>query len=992
MQNFLRKFRSLGDTVFSQWVDTNKEKDTSSAEILNQLRSLTVRLLLDLLQQEDGIQPDLQDARSVDLLRTLLNYSKYDVSLLSLDFSDPLSEEITRDFMLKEIADYFIARLGIMPLIEEKLTVSEGERSRNIVRVEGSQNVVIKNVVAGENPTIISIDRFELNVNNVSIKEVANQLTPILEDQASLANYLDIFIEDHKFPTWETISDTRKISIRQIFVKLNVSSKSSNISDGAVEANEGLQVLTVPQVLRDSNRRLLILGDPGAGKTTLLKYMGLIYAYASRFVEQSNLVQTELGVDDDGLLPILVSVGHFAGQLRGKRGIDPEYLLQYIKVAVDERTRMLSVFPVLYEYLTQGKCILLLDGLDEVSNPDLRDKVIRIVDSFVRDSKYCNNRFVVSSRILGYRDAVKLQEDFLESEILPFDFEDIRQFVRNYCEAAVVARGLKEHSPETERYELENYLRDNLPAAYITAISLVSRIFGNSALLNIATNPLLLTIICIVFHPRIESGVRSKLPSRRIDLLKECTTILIEKWPRTRGESLDKYRDFSSDVERDEWQEYKQILLGKIAFRMQETEGYSLTSKEVRRLIKHQLQSEYFHEHRDRAKSLFFSETEAILHSKQSGSFSFVHPNIREYLAATWISQQKNKSEQLIAAHLGDNSWHEVIVYALALTAVDRPKFAERIFQDMITVSSQQLEIVSKALIEIGSNSVPLLSVTENTRKNLTDTINNPKTRVWRRIQLADLLGQLGDQRVTPDAPPQTVFVQGDSVQLQSLGTNVTQYIDSFHVAKYLVTNEQMYSFVKTNRNLIPQHWKREGYPSNRPTHPVVDISLDICLEYCHWLSQLYGHPYRLLTEYEWEMIAGWDPITKTARLYPWGKEWSPEKCNCQGAGVRRQTTPVGLFPEGKSAYDIYDLSGNVWEWTGTTKTDLRIDLLMLNARELKRELENIEIVIKGGSFMGFLPDQFSASYRIFQRTNTNFLTGRNIGFRVAYSAEKSSK
>lgn len=85
---------------------------------------------------------------------------------------------------------------------------------------------------------------------------------------------------------------------------------------------------------------------------------------------------------------------------------------------------------------------------------------------------------------------------------------------------------------------------------------------------------------------------------------------------------------------------------------------------------------------------------------------------------------------------------------------------------------------------------------------------------------------------------------------------------------------------------------------------PVRTITWTKAQEFC------YGIGKRLPSEAEWEKAArGID-----GRVYPWGNEWQPDYLN---AGQNEANlTPGGKYEKGKSPYGVYDMAGNVMEWT----------------------------------------------------------------------------
>jgi len=144
---------------------------------------------------------------------------------------------------------------------------------------------------------------------------------------------------------------------------------------------------------------------------------------------------------------------------------------------------------------------------------------------------------------------------------------------------------------------------------------------------------------------------------------------------------------------------------------------------------------------------------------------------------------------------------------------------------------------------------------------------------------------------------------------------------DAFYIAQTEVTNLDYAAFLdsrapETRKSWTPRHWTQprrrsdgqvEGktYPSAVRSHPVIYVDWNKAQAFARWRGG------RLPTEVEWEKAArGTD-----GRTYPWG-EGSRTRVQVQVRSSRTPTAPVGALADDKSPYGVYDMAGNVHEWT----------------------------------------------------------------------------
>ncbi|MBN1104700.1 MAG: SUMF1/EgtB/PvdO family nonheme iron enzyme [Deltaproteobacteria bacterium] len=125
--------------------------------------------------------------------------------------------------------------------------------------------------------------------------------------------------------------------------------------------------------------------------------------------------------------------------------------------------------------------------------------------------------------------------------------------------------------------------------------------------------------------------------------------------------------------------------------------------------------------------------------------------------------------------------------------------------------------------------------------------------------------------------------------------------LNTYYIDKFPVTNQSYRRFVKETGCPEPPHWADPQF--NHPLQPVVGVSWQEAEAYAQWANK------RLPTEAEWEKAAR----GPEGFIYPWGNQFAAGKANVDY--TMNQTSQVGRFPGGASAYGCQDLIGNVWEW-----------------------------------------------------------------------------
>ncbi len=639
-------------------------------------------------------------------------------------------------------------------------------------------------------------------------------------------------------------------------------------------------------------RQLVILGHPGSGKTTTLWYVALQLAQLAK-------------ADPAQPLPVLIRLNL----------IEPGHLVT--DFARQQLGPLAESYP---ELLADGRLAFLLDGLNELINPDEHlPQVRKLVAECVRAGLIV----VATCREADYADDLDLGLD-KRVRLSPLDPLRIRRYIDGYFQYL-------DHAGDGDRmfWQLageaaESYWRDfrlqigDDPVTFWTAARLPEGRrwgAGNSrweawvtqrqhprSLLTLVSNPYLLLMATVLF-----TRLR-KIPDNRGLLFGEFVKQLLkDRANLTDPAAADRV----------------QGCLRSLAFHTMSIVGGGAPF--------------------DRAIALTYLPDPDDLHrardadvlSEDAGGLRFTHQLMQEYLAAAYLAEAPDRTDDFVAAMTmaGDGTdWDEALIFLGSIY----PEKQGGIGHIIDLIGGQRPLLACRVAVQSGKEAEVSGPARQSLVARCRQLIRSPEQPVRYRYNVATELGRLA--LPLPADAEHLVTIPGGSFDYLPDRRPVSEFL----IGRYPVTNREFRAFVDAQGYTTQRYWPGSSwkwvtisvpeqaprYLSDRtqpelsnPDAPVVGLSWYEAQAFCRWKTESLdddarrdGWRIRLPAEPEWLVaVRG-----AAGRSYPWGDSTSNLRNRCQFSGSRLPgPAPVGIYPAGDSLEGVGDLLGNVYELLG---------------------------------------------------------------------------
>ena len=447
------------------------------------------------------------------------------------------------------------------------------------------------------------------------------------------------------------------VDLTDTFVSLDLDPADTIYSDGfetdrIVRTGQEERLEDHESALRkalSTSRILVIIGEPGSGKTTIINHFALNHNLQLPGFSSPAMVM---------YLPLINmrSPGEERKSLVEKLS---EHFLPHLQIEAEW----------FREKLNNGKTLVLLDGLDEISDSKQRVEVCRWISKAA--GIWTDTFFVMTTRDKGYSEQEKkvLTINKRVAYVKRFSDKQQREFLEKWFRAALNRDDRREHPDKSEEArKAVNFNADEISARLVQHLAYPE----NRSLKELAGTPLLLQMMAIFYkrsHALPSDLDREKLYAVALDYLLQ---------------DRDDYRKLKPLLPAKQ----AKIVLAPVALWMQDHREEISAGDDLNGVMQQEI-DRLGYQYRDiTASSLMSDLVKRNSVIDQSGNlYRFRHKTFREYLAAmrliSLMDEQQHSVERLsmLAGSVGESWWEEPLLFFMAQSSIGNfEKFMQAFF------------------------------------------------------------------------------------------------------------------------------------------------------------------------------------------------------------------------------------------------------------------------------------------------------------------------
>jgi formylglycine-generating enzyme required for sulfatase activity len=672
-----------------------------------------------------------------------------------------------------------------------------------------------------------------------------------------------------------------------------------------------------------TSQHLLLIGDIGAGKTTLGRH--ICYSIAK------TLAQNPAPQTPEAVWPIFLPLFELESYLYSKKYADTrktgrespiiDFLYDYFQFLPG------ADFPLTFwqNLLKNYQCLIIFDGLDEISTTDHQVAIIELTDRLMAD--YPQLKSIITLRPEAYKPSW-FNPYYRLSILLKFDQAKQEELISKLYAKVKSSLGkrlnLKPNAPERFKDLLQTpELRLRMGAPLFLTIAFLHHLF-----------------------------LGSEFPVGITSIHEKLIELTLYDWDKIKARTMSRRLGEEPALGQSPYKLSDELeVLSYLAWHLyQTTDSLQIFKKETTAdpLIKWLVETDRSLSERQARQSVL-QIIETISNRSDILTASLPKLAFRDeadvvFLAARYLADN-SQSRQDFLSYLPEAQWHKLTFIVSDLLALRGPDLANDFLAFILKNAqtkpgqpyAEQILLIALCLTRLEPDLLPIKEeITQRILGILSDKLQI--TKLQTRIGLGRVLGKIGDPRIG-----EMVLVEKGTFDMgwdffPEDRPSHKVFLNDFYIDKYPVTNSQFEAFIREGGYTKPEYWTEEGWkwvqqtqrtcpkfwhdPNyNWPNYPVVGVSWYEAAAYAKWAEK------RLPTEAEWEKAAR----GPTGVEWPWGNEFRGDFVNsAEGEEQVGGTTPIGIYPAGASYYGALDMSGNISEWTeswygpypGNTKGD----------------------------------------------------------------------